>query len=284
MRTPSAERGAGPRNQARRDFLAQLRALGGLVLAASVPGVLKSEYVKRYGADAMPNGWKVDPLAFIAIGNDGIVTIIVHRSEMGQGVRTGMPLIVADELEADWNQVRVRQAPADEEKYGNQDTDGSRSTRHFFEPMRRCGAAARTMLELAAAHSWGVPVTEVHAANHQVVHARTGRTLGYGALAQRAARLPVPARESLRLKSPAQFRYIGKGQTSLADGWDIATGKAQYGIDARAEGMLFAVIARSPVLGGRIVSVDSTEAEKIPGVVRVVRLEVNEPKAEFHPL
>ena len=269
---------------ARREFLLQLGALGGLVLVATVPAVLKAEDVKKYGADGMPHGWRDDPLIFLAIGTDGIVTIVVHRSEMGQGVRTGMPLIVADELEADWAQVRVSQAPADEDKYGNQDTDGSRSTRHFFEPMRRCGAAARTMLELAAAHSWGVPVIEVHAANHQVVHAPSGRTSSYGALAQRAARLPVPPRDSLRLKSPAEFRYIGKGQTSLADGWDIATGKAQYGIDAHAEGMLFAVMARSPVLGGTIVSVDSTEAEKIPGVVRVVRLEVNEPKAEFHPL
>ncbi len=274
----------GIANPARRRFLTQLRALGGLVLVATVPGVLKAEDVKKYGADAMPHGWRDDPLIFLAIGADGIVTIVVHRSEMGQGVRTGMPLIVADELEADWSRVRVSQAPADEEKYGNQDTDGSRSTRHFFEPMRRCGAAARTMLELAAAHSWGVPVTEVHAANHQVVHATSGRSLSYGALAQRAARLPVPPRDSLRLKSPAQFRYIGKGQTALADGWDIATGNAQYGIDSRAEGMLFAVIARSPVLGGKIAGIDSAEAEKIPGVIKVVRLEVSEPKAKFHPL
>src|ERR1700722_20301196 len=172
-----------------------------------------------------------------------------------------MPLIVADELEADWSHVRVRQAPADEAKYGNQDTDGSRSTRHFFEPMRRCGAAARMMLELAAARTWSVPVSEVHAANHEVIHSASGRKLGYGALALRAAKLPVPARESLRLKSPAEFRYIGKGETLLAYGWDIVTGKAQYGIDSHAEGMLFAVIARSPVLGGTIASVDSTEAE-----------------------
>jgi isoquinoline 1-oxidoreductase beta subunit len=180
--------------------------------------------------------------------------------------------------------VRVTQAPADEEKYGNQDTDGSRSTRHFFEPMRRCGAAARTMLEQAAAQTWRVPVSEVHAANHQIVHAASGRKLGYGALALRAAKLPVPASESLRLKSPAQFRYIGKRQTLLADGHDIATGAAQYGIDSRIEGMLFAVIARSPVLGGKIAHVDSAEATKIPGVIKVVQLEANAPAAQFHPL
>ena len=266
----------------RREFLVNLKALGGLVLVASVSDLVKAE--EKYGADGMPHGWSDNPLIFVAIGGDGTVTIVVHRSEMGQGVRTGMPLIVADELEADWSRVRVTQAPADEEKYGNQDTDGSRSTRHFFEPMRRCGAAARTMLEQAAAQVWNVPVAQVHAANHAVIHAASGRKLDYGALAQRAAKLPVPARDSLRLKSPAQFLYIGKGETPLADGWDIATGKAQYGIDSVADGMLFAVIARSPTLGGKIASVDSTEAEKIPGVVKVMRLQANAPKATFQPL
>ena len=268
----------------RREFLGQLRALGGLVLVASLPGVVKAADAEKYGADGMPHGWKDDPLAFVAIGTDGTVTIVVHRSEMGQGVRTGMPLIVADELEADWSKVRVSQAPADEEKYGNQDTDGSRSTRHFFEPMRRCGASARMMLEQAAAQTWGVPVGQVHALNHEVIHQPSGRKLGYGALAQRAAKLPVPARASVRLKSPEQFRYIGKGQTALADGWDIATGKAQYGMDARAEGMVFAVIARSPVLGGKIARVDSAEAEKMPGVLKVVQLQASAQGAKFQPL
>lgn len=268
----------------RRDFLAQLRALSGLVLVAGIPGVLKAEDLKQYGADAMPNSWKDDPLAFVAIDSDGVVTIVVHRSEMGQGVRTGMPLIVADELEADWSKVRVSQAVADEAKYGNQDTDGSRSTRHFFEPMRRCGAAARMMLEQAAAQSWGVPVSEVHAVNHEVIHEGSGRRLAYGALAQRAAKLPVPPGDSLRLKSPSHFRYIGKGEIAIVDGRAIATGSVQYGIDARVEGMLFAVIARSPVLGGKIASVDSTAAAKIPGVIKVVKLQVTVPSARFHPL
>ena len=115
---------------------------------------------------------------------------------MGQGVRTGMPMIVADELEADWKRVRVVQATGDEKRFGNQDTDGSRSTRHFFEPMRRCGAAARTMLEAAAAARWGVPVSEVEAKNHEVVHAKTGRRAGYGSLAKAAAAQAVPARDT----------------------------------------------------------------------------------------
>src|SRR5437867_5760424 len=186
----------------------------------------------------MPDGWVDDPLAFVAIGEDGTVTIVCHRSEMGQGVRTGMPMIVADELEADWKRVRVAQAPGDPNRFGNQDPDGSRSTRHFFEPMRRCGAAARAMLETAAATRWNVAVGEVEARNHEVVHRQSGRRLGYGALAKDAAKLPVPPREPLRLKEPSRFRYIGKGELKLVDGPDIVSGKAQYGIDTRLPGML----------------------------------------------
>src|SRR5690348_13933127 len=208
-------------NPARREFLAQLRALGGLVLAASVLGVLKAEDVKKYGADAMPHGWKDDPLVFVSVGTDGIVSIVCHRSEMGQGVRTGMPMIVADELEADWSKVRVVQAPGDEEKYGNQDTDGSRSTRHFFMPMRRCGAAARQMLEAAAAAQWKVPVSEVQAKNGEVIHAGSGRKLGYGALAKTAATMPVPGMGEIKLKDPSQFRYIGSDKVKLVDAPDI---------------------------------------------------------------
>src|SRR2546430_10611642 len=156
----------------------------------------------------MPNGWTDNPLAFVSIAEDGTVTIVCHRSEMGQGVRTGMPMIVADELEADWKRVRVAQAPGDEKKFGNQDTDGSRSTRHFFEPMRRCGAAARAMLEAAAADPWKVPVSEVAAKNHEVVHRATGRRVGYGALAKVAATKPVPERSAMRVMDPNDFRYL----------------------------------------------------------------------------
>jgi isoquinoline 1-oxidoreductase beta subunit len=232
----------------------------------------------------MPNGWVDNPLAFVSIAEDGTVTIVCHRAEMGQGVRTGMPMIVADELEADWKRVRVAQAPGDEKRFGNQDTDGSRSTRHFFEAMRRCGAAARTMLEAAAAERWKVPVSEVEAKNHEVVHRPTGRRLGYGSLAKAAASQPVPARETLRLKDPKQFRYIGKGQLKLVDGRDIATGKAQYGIDTRLDRMLYAVVARPPVYGGKVASFDAAEALKVPGVERVVQIEDSPPPAHFNPV
>ncbi len=271
-------------NVSRRRFLQGVSALGGLVLTVGYPHAGRAADPPKYGADGMPHGWVDDPLAFVAIGDDGTVTIVCHRSEMGQGVRTGMPMIVADELEADWKRVRVKQAPGDEARYGNQDTDGSRSTRHFFDPMRRCGAAARAMLEAAAAAQWKVPVTEVEAKNHEVVHRPTGRRLGYGSLAKAAARQPVPARETLRLKDPSQFRYIGKGQLKLVDGRDIATGKAQYGIDTRLDGMLYAVVARPPVYGGKVASFDGSDALKVPGVVRVVAIEATPPPPGFHPL
>jgi isoquinoline 1-oxidoreductase beta subunit len=271
-------------NVSRRRFLKDVTALGGLVLAAGFTGVASAEDPPKYGADGMPHGWIDNPLVFISIGEDGIVSIVCHRSEMGQGIRTGMPIIVAEELEADWSRVRVVQAPGDEERYGNQDTDGSRSTRHFFMPMRRCGAAARQMLEAAAAAQWKVPVSEVEAKNSEVIHRPTGRKLGYGSLAKAASALPVPAPSAIRLKNPSQFRYIGTGKLKLLDAQDIVTGKAQYGTDTRVDGMLYAVVARPQVLGGKVVSFDSADALKVPGVVKVVAIDPTPGAPLFHPL
>ncbi len=275
-------------NISRRKFLKDL-ALTGFVLAAGFPAQLLADEVtagkaNKYGADSMPHGWVDNPLVFVAIAEDGAVTIICHRSEMGQGVRTSLPMVVADELEADWNRVRVTQASGDEVRYGNQDTDGSRSMRHFFMPMRRVGAAARQMLEEAAAKQWGVPVNDVRAESHQVVHSTSGRKIGYGALAKAAAKLPVPPRENLRLKNPADFRYIGKGKLGLYDGRDMVTGHAQYGIDVRLQDMLYAVIARPPAFGDKVATYDASAALKIPGVVRVVELKSSPPPANFNPL
>jgi isoquinoline 1-oxidoreductase subunit beta len=158
-------------------------------------------------------GWVDDPLAFVAIAADGTVTITCHRQAIGQGVRT--PMVIADELEADWRRVRVKQSTDDEARFGNLDADGSRAAlRHFFEPMRQCGAAAKAMLEQAAAARWQVPFGEVDAINHEVVHRPTNRWLGYGDLAAAASRLPVPPRDTLRLKTPAQF--IDRRSTSPA--------------------------------------------------------------------
>jgi len=140
------------------------------------------------------------------------------------------------------------------------------------------------MLEAAAAERWKVPVTEVEAKNHEVVHRPTGRRVGYGSLAKAAAGQPVPARDTLRLKDPSKFRYIGKGNIKLVDGRDIVTGKAQYGIDTRLPGMLYAVVARPPVYGGKVVSFDAAETLKVPGVLRVVEIESSPSPAQFNPL
>jgi isoquinoline 1-oxidoreductase beta subunit len=148
--------------------------------------------------------------------------------------------------------------------------------------MRRIGAAARTMLETAAAQAWGVPVAEVKAANHEVVHAKSGRKTGYGTLAKAASQLAVPG--NLKLKDPADFRYIGKGKTDLVDGFDISTGKAIYGIDARLDGMLYAVVARPPVYLGKVKSYDASETLKVPGVIKVVPIDGTPAPSEFMPV
>ncbi len=271
-------------NLSRRGFLKGASATGVLVLAATwgLPDAFAEE--KKFGAEGMPHGAVDDPKVYVSIATDGSVTVICNRSEMGQGVRTSLSMVVADELEADWALVKVKQAPADEARFGNQDTDGSRSMRHWYEPMRRCGAAARTMLELAAAAQWKVPVGECRAQLHKVLHQPSGRELGYGELAAAASALPVPGRDSLRLKQPSEFRYIGKEASRAIDGADIVNGRAVFGADVHFDGMLYAVIARPPVYGGKVKSVDSSAALKVPGVIKVVQIEGRPLPSEFQPL
>src|SRR3954449_10623900 len=233
----------------RRSILKGLGIAGGFVLAA--PVMSRQAFAYETGAGQMPHGVVVDPRVFVAVAPDGTVTILAHRAEMGTGVRTSLPLIVAEEMEADWSRVKVQQAHGDEVKFGNQDTDGSRSTRHYLMPMRQIGASARTMLEAAAAKRWGVPPIEVKAVNHEVVHSASGRKLGFGELAADAAKEAVPNVETVKLKDPKDFRYLGKGQIGIVDLHDITTGKARYGADVRLPGMKYAVIARPPVTGGK---------------------------------
>jgi isoquinoline 1-oxidoreductase beta subunit len=273
-------------NISRRGLLKGTLATGGLVLCASVLPVraARAEDAPKFGADGMPHGTVSNPHAFVSIAPDGTVTIVCHRSEMGQGVRTGMPLIIADELEADWSRVKVAQATGDEMKFGNQDTDGSRSTRHFTKPTRECGAAARLMLEGAAAKRWGIDVSEVEAVNHEVVHKPSGKKLGYGELAADASAMAVPAPDKLRLKDPSKFRYIGKGGINIVDGFNITTGRAVYGQDVRLPGMKYAVIARPPVMGGKVASYDAAAAMKVPGVEKVVEIPAPPSPSVFLPM
>jgi isoquinoline 1-oxidoreductase beta subunit len=287
---------SGIENVSRRGMLKGILSTTGLVLAVHVlpsrPAL--ADDAPKWGADGMPHGTVNNPLAFVSIAPDGTVTIVCHRSEMGQGVRTGMPLIVADELEADWAKVKVAQAPGDEVKFGNQDTDGSRSTRHFFMPMRQVGAAARMMLEAAAAKRWAVDVSDVEAKNHEVVQKSTGKKLGYGELAADASTMGVPSNVSvektgaptpvsLPLKDPSKFRYIGKEGTNIVDGFNITTGRAIYGQDVRLPGQKYAVVARPPVMGGKVTSYDAADAKKIPGVIQIVEIPAPSYPMMFQP-
>jgi isoquinoline 1-oxidoreductase beta subunit len=276
------ERHIKVKNVSRRNILKGLGLTGAFVLAA--PIMSRPALAYETGAGKMPHGVVVDPRVFVAIAPDGIVTIVAHRSEMGTGVRTSLPLIVAEEMEADWSRVRVQQAHGDEVKFGNQDTDGSRSTRHYLIPMRQIGASARSMLEAAAAKKWGVPVTEVKAQNHEVVHSASSRRIGFGDLAADAAKESVPSIEGLKLKDPKNFRYLGKGDVSMVDLRDITVGAAHYGADTRLPGMKYAVIARPPVTGGKVVSFDSSEAMKVSGVEKVMEVKGWPWPSKFQPL
>jgi isoquinoline 1-oxidoreductase beta subunit len=271
-------------NVSRRALLKGVGATGALVLSAQIPALAAPPFYPT-GAEAMANKTVSDPHVFVSIAPDGIVTIVAARAEMGTGAaRTTLPMMIADELDADWSKVRIQQSPGDEVKYGNQDTDGSRSTRHFIQPMRLCGASMRMMLEQAAAKKWGVNEAECTAEHHEVIHKPSGRKAGYGELAADAAALPVPAQDKVKLKEQSQFRYMGKGNVGLVDLFDITTGKATYGQDVQMDGLKYAVIARSPVVGGKVVSFDAAEAMKVPGVEKIVKIEGTPAPAKFAPL
>ena len=267
-----------------RRSLLQAAGAGALVLGVTTAGVVRAQDAKKFGADSMPGGTVDDPQTFVSIAADGTVTIVAHRVEMGTGVRTSLPMVVADEMEARWDRVKVVQAEANETRYGNQNVDGSRSIRHFYMPMRRVGAAARHMLESAAAARWSVPRSEVKAVQHEVIHQRTGRRLGFGELAAQAAALPVPAGDALRLKTPREFRYIGKGRVRAVDLEAIGKGQAVYGMDMRLPGMVYAVVARPPVLGGKLRTVRSEKALQVPGVIKVLEIPATPGAPGFHPL
>ncbi|MBL4646934.1 MAG: xanthine dehydrogenase family protein molybdopterin-binding subunit, partial [Rhizobiales bacterium] len=262
-----------------------LQGLGGFVLATQFVSS-DAEAFEAYPTQGlnMPNGVRNDPHIFVSIASDGTVTIVAHRSEMGTGSKTTLPMIIADEMEADWKMVKIVQAPGDEPKYGNQDTDGSRSLRHHIQPAREIGAAVRLMMEQAAAKKWGVDVGDVKASLHQVIHKTLGTRIGYGELAEVAMGMETPARDALSFKDEKDFRYIGKGEVQITDLHDITTGKAKYGADYYVLGMKHAVIARPPAVGAEVMSVDDSAALKVPGVEKIVQLPVTPLGSKFKPL
>ncbi len=260
----------------RRDFL---KTGGVLVVGVSLYGCGKEKGPLAPKAE-WDGPWKPD--VYVSLDAEGTAHIISHRSEMGQGIRTGLPAVLADEMEADWDRVKVVQATGDP-KYGDQNTDGSWSVRGFMQPMREAGAAVRQMLEQTAALQWGVDISECRASLHTVVHEPSGRALDYRDLVEGASALPVPEKEALKLKSPEQFRYIGK-KLPIVDMHDMTHGGANYGADTRLPGMKFAAIARPPVVFGKVVQYDAEQALAVAGVEQVIELPAPEAPAMFKAL
>src|SRR6476660_9655824 len=251
----------------RRTFLvAGAAAGGGLLLGFYLP--------QRVVAEAATAGTNVfGPNAFVHIRPDNSVTLVMPQVEMGQGTYTSMSMLIAEELEVDLAQVTLKAAPPDDKLYANpligfQVTGGSTSVMAYWEPLRRAGATARVMLIAAAANDWSVDPLSCRAEKGEVIHPPTGQRVNYGALADKAAKLPVP--DKVALKDPKDFTLIGTPAKRL-DTPDKVNGKAVYGIDAIVPGMKIAAVAACPVFGGKLVNVDDSNAIAIKGVRKVVR-------------
>ena len=242
----------------RRSFF-QVTALsgGGLLIGTYIEPTLSAQ-------QRPPAAGPLDPNAFIRISSDGTVTLVSRNPEIGQGIKTMLPMLIAEELEVDWKSVKIEQADLDG-KYGGQTTGGSRAISNNWIPMRKVGAAGREMLIAAAAQTWNVPASECFASNGRVYHRKTDRSLGYGELAAKAAALPAPDPDSLKLKDPETYKIVGQW-TAGVDVPDIVTGQPIFGIDFTTPGMLYATFDRCPVFGGKVASANIDAIKNMPGV------------------
>jgi isoquinoline 1-oxidoreductase beta subunit len=255
-------------NVSRREFVKGICSTGALVLSASlVPEILRAQ---TSSPGASTKDAVLRPNVFVAIQSDDTVSIVAARSEMGTGISTALPLVLADELDADWTKVKIQQADGDKH-YGDQDTDGSHSVRSFFDVMRGCGAAARHMLIQAAAVQWKVPAAACETELGMVIHRASGRKASYGQLAASASKLPVPDQAKLRFKPKGAWRYIGK-DTPRYNLAALCTGRPVFGIDQRVEGMVYASVERPPVFGGKVKSYDDRDALRVRGVHQSVAI------------
>lgn len=244
----------------RRSFLRVTALAGGGMLLA-----LYTEPVSTVLAQGRRTEAKLVPVSFIRIAPDGVITIMAKNPEIGQGVKTMLPMLIAEELDADWKDVRIEQADYNPEKYGVQVAGGSTATPTNWVPLRQVGGACREMLIAAAAQTWGVSKSECSTTASHVHHERSHRTLSYGALASKAATMPVPNYATLKLKDPKDYRIIGRA-TPGVDNHAIVTGTPLYGIDTTVPGMLFAAFEQCPVYGGKVVSANLNAIKSMPGV------------------
>jgi isoquinoline 1-oxidoreductase beta subunit len=244
----------------RRSFLRVTAIAGGGFMLASY-----LEPLDLLAAQGRGNAPPLEPNAFVSIDANGIATIIAKNPEIGQGVKVMLPMLIAEELDVEWKDVRIEQGDLNTARYGGQSAGGSFATPSNWEPMRRIGAAARHMLIAAAAQEWGVPAAEITTTPGRLVHAPSKRSAGYGQFAAAAARIAPPDQATLTLKDPASYRLIGKPIPGV-DNHKIVTGQPLFGSDIKLPGMLFAVYQRCPVIGGKAVSANLDAIKKLPGV------------------
>jgi len=262
----------------RRSFLRVSALGGGGMLVALYTDLPELALAQAPGGPPPP----LSPNAFISIAENGVVTIMAKNPEVGQGVKTMLPMLIADELDVDWSAVRIQQADADQAKYGGQVAGGSTATPNNWMPMRQVGAAARHMLIAAAATTWNVPASECTTASGRVLHASSNRTLGYGELATKGAALTPPDFSTLTLKTKKDYKIIGK-TTPGVDNPMIVTGKPLFGIDFTLPGMLFAVFEKCPVFGGKVVSANVDAIKAMAGVKHAFVVEGGTDPAALFP-